>query len=380
MYEEIKRINRTYLDDPIICIWAEETLNFTEDEFENRALIMNKRDKIAQKTIIDTLNNADSDKKALVFYGDAHGKKESVLLNKSSAQAEWKMLGSYLNDSYRDQFKTFDIFQFNTNKYRTVIYNSEKDCVVTPETLESFLLDGANKEYDYYCLTPIGIYGVPNVYVPEEINLRYLLSFENQKGSRLSGMSVWSKKSQLLLTIYYLKYYFGDEFKYDFTCSDEQLSISIINLQKKKITTLPYDLSKLEKYIEVLYSYGWLENYLLNPANDNRIKYIMNNMVKAKEINPRDIWPQYWISYFSTEKAMYSGRKKEYRKALSEWKELLKNDLVYASPVLKLVYKKMAFCEQQLGNYEGQHFYSEKEKSVSSLLDFDYKEYVYFGY
>ena len=95
--------------------------------------------------------------------------------------------------------------------------------------------------------------------------------------------------------------------------------------------------------------------------------------------NPRDIWPQYWTSYFETEKAMYSKQDKDFKKALSSWEELLQNDVLYASPVLKLAYRKTAFCEEQLGNKDKSLMYKEKENSIQSFWDIDYSKFTFYG-
>jgi hypothetical protein len=132
--------------------------------------------------------------------------------------------------------------------------------------------------------------------------------------------------------------------------------------------------------MKFLYAYGFIEDYLYYPSKDKRIGYILHNMKKAKSINSHDIWPQYWISYFETEKAKYSGKKRDYKKALAEWNKLLENDLLYASPVLKLTYQKISMCEEKLGNTEKSQYYKQKESEVNMLYEIDYEKYVYFGY
>jgi len=65
---------------------------------------------------------------------------------------------------------------------------------------------------------------------------------------------------------------------------------------------------------------------------------------------------------------------------LAEWNKLLENDLLYASPVLKLTYRKISMCEEKLGNTEKSQYYRQKESEVNMLYEIDYEKYVYFGY
>ena len=56
------------------------------------------------------------------------------------------------------------------------------------------------------------------------------------------------------------------------------------------------------------------------------------------------------------------------------------NDLIYASPVLNISYKKMSLCEENLGKLEETEYYLNLGEKVINEIDFDYKLYKYFGY
>ena len=163
--------------------------------------------------------------------------------------------------------------------------------------------------------------------------------------NKSENTTVWSDKGQMLLGIYYLKYHYKDFFDFDYESKAQNFDEAIKTI-KQVSCNFKYDLSFLERYMEFIYSYGWLEDYLFIPANDERIGYVLYNMKKAKEIAPNnDIWPQYWIAYFKTEQAIYSEKKSDYKKALKEWKELFQNELLYVSPVLKLAYENSALVQ-----------------------------------
>ena len=108
-----------------------------------------------------------------------------------------------------------------------------------------------------------------------------------------------------------------------------------------------YTLEELEEYIKYLCSYKLIDGYLTGSAvpGEKLIPDILSCLSHAKTLNPRDIWPQYWTSYFETEKAMYSKQDKDFKKALSSWEELLQNDVLYAS---RFSFCLQNACEEQL--------------------------------
>ena len=75
--------------------------------------------------------------------------------------------------------------------------------------------------------------------------------------------------------------------------SEEELHNAILDLQKEEIPNISYDLKRLEEYMDFLYGVSY------SPTRENFL-FCMN---KAKEINPKDIWPQYWIAFEETKEA-----------------------------------------------------------------------------
>ena len=372
--KEIERINNLNKNDPIIVIWGETGLEITQNDMDAGLRVLNMRDNFAQKNIIETMDK-EPNKKGLVFYGAAHGLKEPVVWDFETENEKWKPIGSYLNEHYGSDFSTYIFVQF-------------KFC----NTL---------KEYDYYCIYSKKVFGVPYFYVPEKNVLMFLISTLKEKAVEKKRSSVitigknavfgfdipltevtqvHSTKSMQILSVYYLKYYLGDEFDYNYKEPSSKLHAALAKLDNYDYRKNTYNLIDLENYMKFLYAYGFIEDYLYYPSKDKRIGYILHNMKKAKSINSHDIWPQYWISYFETEKAKYSGKKNDYKKALAEWNKLLENDLLYASPVLKLTYQKISMCEEKLGNTEKSQYYRQKESEVNMLYEIDYEKYVYFGY
>lgn len=384
--DEITRLNKIYETDPLIVVWPEENIIFTEEEYSDTHLAMNKRDKTVQKIIIDLMDSTD--KKGLIFYGSAHGLKKPTIWDSSSKELYWTMTGVYLNKHYNEDFSTYRFGSVNTNKNFKVIYGRDNACkVITGENLNLLLkLDKLENEFDYYCLYPTYTMAVPEFYIPEERNIKYLLSlFNNTKIADDKKIDVWSKKSEQLLAIYFLKYHLGDKFDFDWTKSEEDLYATLEKIKDEDLKTLPYDLKSMENYISYLFSFisNYLDYYQKSESKDwvkKDTEILIQNMTDAKKINSHDIWPQYWTAYFQTDKAIFSNKQHDFEIALNSWEQLLKNNLFYSSPIIKLAYEKMALCSEKNGDLKKAAEYYHNADNINFLLDFDFESYFYFGW
>lgn len=65
---------------------------------------------------------------------------------------------------------------------------------------------------------------------------------------------------------------------------------------------------------------------------------------------------------------------------MKEWEKLFKNDLFYASPIIKLAYQKMAFCAEKFGDKEKATIFQNEAEKVNPFLDIDFEYYQYFGW
>ena len=392
LYDEIIEINENHKEDPIIVVWPETGLVFTEEEWKDDTLTNNIRDKYIQEKIIETMDNTNS--KAIIFYGDAHGLKKSEIWDSDSKDPYWLRLGYYLDNHYGNNFSTYYFYPYSTDKRKSVIYNDDYNndfenkakCKSLSEKNIELLLktENAERDFNHYCLYENWIQTVPFNYLPTKEILNFLISLcSDTKMTNDRQIDIWSKKSQQLFAIYYLKYHFRNDFDYDYTDSNEQLYIALQKLQNKELINMPYVLEDLELYS--FYLTDWISSYVCNHSeainyiNDD-LDFYLNNLAKAQSLNPRDIWPQYWISYFRTEKAISSDKKIDYRKAMKEWEKLFKNDLFYASPIIKLAYQKMAFCAEKSGDKEKATIFQNEAEKVNPFLDIDFEYYQYFGW
>jgi len=386
--DEIQKINKLYKEDPITVIFPEEGLIVTENEWKDDTLLNNIRDKYIQQKIIETMDNTDS--KAIILYGNAHGLKKTEVSNPSSKNPYWTRLGFYLDNHYGSEFCTYYFYPYSTDKRKKVLYSKASENNIECKSLSEeninllIKIENSERDYDHYCLYKKWIHAVPIYYVPTEENLKYMLSFFLD-GKLLydKKIDVLSKKSGQLFALYYLKYHLGERFDYDYRYSDEQLRVALEKLRNEDLVTLPYNLEELEFYNYLLTE--WISSYVCDHAVainyiDRDLSFFLDKMSQAQKINSRDIWPQYWIAYFRTEKASSSGKKTDYQKAMDEWEKLFQNDLFYASPIIGIAYKKMALCAEKTDNEDKALIYKQKENDVNPLLGIDFEYYKYFGW
>lgn len=362
--KEILRINNLHKNDPLVVIWPETGLEISEDEFNQDLItVLNIRDEYAQANIIGTIKGTE--KKSMIVYGNMHG--EIV-----SDDIERKSLGKYLFDYFGDDFSSFNLVDFKSDG-NTKIFYGDNDCkIVETETIRKILKDDSfTPHFTHYGFYEKEKYGVPIFYIPEKMNLDYLIKIlETEKISEKKEVDVWSKKSEQLLAIYYLKYHFGNNFSFDYTQSEDDLANAINKIKEKNNQDFQYNLEVLEEYIGVLTN-------LMYARNEEELTFLKN---EAKKINQNDIWPLYWYAYFMTNAAESENSISMYKHVLTLWDELFNNDLLYASPVLKLSCQKAAFCAGKIGNKEKTEFFREIEKKINPVFDIDYEKYEFFGW
>ncbi len=178
--DEIQKINKLHKEDPITVIFPEEGLIVTENEWKDDTLLNNIRDKYIQQKIIETMDNTDS--KAIILYGNAHGLKKSEVWYSSSENLYWIRLGYYLDKHYESDFSTYYFYPYSSDGNKTVLYSDKKEksleCKCLSEENTELLVEteNAEREYDHHCLYKKWIHAVPVYYVPTKENLKYMLS------------------------------------------------------------------------------------------------------------------------------------------------------------------------------------------------------------
>lgn len=370
--DKIAQLNKKYALDPLVIIWPETGLNFEESDWADTHQMMNKRDMQAQKIIIDIMDSTE--KKGLIFYGNGHGiKKPFEWAPESSEEPYWIPCGFYLNNHYGSDFCSFNIFNLSSDSHRKIIYQNEDDVKILPENILRIILKEDNTEqlFDYYACYPNNTPAVPISYIPTN----YIIKAMVQKLLTIKidpeiEIDPWSNKSEVMLSIYYLKYHLGNKFNFDLTKSVSELEKALLEIDYDDIEDVTYNLKDLEKYMAYLYavSYG------------NSIENTYLCMKLAKRINQKDIWPQFHICMIRQLKADEKGKLQDYKKALNGWHELFENELLYSSPVFELACQKAALCADKIDSVNEYEYYKNLERSINPIYKIDYEKYKYFGW
>lgn len=389
---EIARVNQLHPEDPIKVIFPEEGFIWPEDP-SIPTDVLNARDLQAQKTIIQIMDNAKPEEKAIIFYGDGHGMKHP--LHFYGGENLWYMTGYYLNNYYGEQYASIDIYNVRNDDYTKVNYGDGPHFKILNETnLPKNISKDDLSNYDYICATDQRIYGIVCPYITTDYNLRalykYVADFDIEKSSSYKPREL----AYFILGISYLKYCFDEYFPFSFEEDNLETALKHLNetvfLSGKEPSSfcknLPdYSLEEWEKYAEYLFSYEWFEDYIYGYLDYKKTQkkacgYIIYNMEHAIQMNPTDPWPQYWLAYFLSEKADYSSKKSDYKKAIEAWENFLNHKAAFACPGLLVAYDRIAICYSKLGDEENEHFYKTKKENLDKVFPWNDIEMYFFGY
>lgn len=389
MEKEIARINQLHPEDPINVIFPEDGVVWPEDMNDGVA-VLNARDEQAHKTIIEIMDAAKPEDKAIIFYGDGHGCKIPHDYVYGSEEL-WYPSGYYLNKYYGDQYAVFDIWHLRNNDYTKVKYGKDSNFKVLDE---KYLSEKDLSAFDYFCVTDQRIYGITYPYISTDENIKAVYdivrNFKNDKTDPLYDFDV----VEFVFAISFLKYYFGDLFPFSYEKNNLKEALNILDEKvfhrgqtpSSLCVDLPaFTMTEWERYAEYLFSYMWLEDYLFNNIDTKKMQkkaagYVIYNMNHAVKMNPCDIWPKYWLAYFKTEKAKISHKKSDFKAALSEWENFFNEDAAFACPALLQAYRRIAYCYSELGDKANEQLYLKKAENLAEVFPFDTMNIYYFGY
>ena len=389
---EIARINKLHPNDPINVIFPEEGITWPED-MNDATKVLNARDAQAQKTIIEIMDKAKPEDKAIIFYGSGHGMKNPQHFY--GDETLWYSSGYYLNNYYGDQYASFNIYELINNDYTKVNYGKDSNFKILSEKyLRNELSEDEISNYDFFCVTNQRIYGIVSPYITTDYNLQALYNFVADFNIENNSPNKPRELSYFVLAISYLKYCFGDYFPFSFEENNLDEALAFLNKKVFQSDRTPsyfcknlpsYSIKEWEKYAEYLFSYNWLENYIFGYIdNETTCKkacgYIIYNMNQAKKMNPQDPWPQYWLAYFWNEKADLSGKKTDYEKAISEWNIFLNHFAAFACPGILTAYDRLSINYSKIGDEEQSQFYINKKERIEKNFPWDNTEMYFFGY
>ena len=402
LYQAIVDFNNTLQSDDKIKIISPEKI--PPDNMTSRAQQWNFRDSSAAETIIEIMDAASDDTKAIIWYGAGHTNFYIFKNYYDSAfyeKFDWIPFGYLLKKHYGSDYSSY---YFVTEHDKDRLINSKylqdeaklvaldnisftkipflKDVLIRP----TYLAGGYDGYHDGYIVEPSTVQGTFYQYNPTNANLSFLFKFvedyvlecspdNNYKPFESDNNIVLGVNSykeylgenfdytspnmnymsyelhgQFMISLYYLKLYFGDKFDYAFwkTESSKGLLTALAELKNYAFANnVPSD------YIKINYSRDTLRLYHRYMYSSDLILYNIQKMpgkdiledylLQARELFPEDLWSLYWLGFAATEK-------EQWEKGLKYFQELFEEDLAFCMESLPLAYQKAALCAEKSGN------------------------------
>ena len=360
-------------------------------DIETEIRVFLRRDEYAAEKIKTVMQNTND--KALIVYGSSHGLINIVPkfdMGHGKSIKNWNPLGHRLKEIFGNDFISFGYVFLKGFDYKPeeTIYGSfgfyESEI---KDLIPSYYLNW----YDAFIVEDDDVYGIPYVYKPTEENLEFIFNqvcfyadyIEELKNNK--NDYIGSDFGQLIAGIYYLKMYYGDKFDYQLWNPKRSLKDVTEELKKQiaqdgfnnvlgvKNARIDFDDNQVRDYMRYM-SAGWeLEMYSKNQYKKKWCPWLLTQTDAAKNIlGSQDLWAVYWDARVRTT----CGK---YEEALKEYETLLENPLVYSMPVLPVIYKKAALCEEKLGYKDIATQYKEKIKKLGNEFDESFENFEYFG-
>lgn len=335
--------------------------NFTIDNKDEKS-IYNYRDEFMFKTAKEFIDNSDDDDKFLILCGAAHGYIKSVNRN----GFEWKTLGSYLKNEYKNDFVSLDYIAIDSvtidSIYFDALKNSEKwyktnyiERIININDIKNInkkikiFFDDNYQLYDYFIADKHSKYGIkycykladPDVYsqvIQETVSIYNNLKKYNYDYD-YSNPEVSYKIENLLKNLYYLKFQFGDSFEYNFWNPSKDL-LSAINSLKFEKTKQEYSDSVIKEYQMLIRAMYYIRYSDIGENVSFYMKHGKKQIKEASNLIPKEIWSDYW-------NAIMNYKCLNYKESLKFCNNYLANSLAYSSQALPEILNIAIVCSKK---------------------------------
>lgn len=358
--------------DPFMVVLPEEGKdpNYENHDSANMTDWINYRDEYAVKNIIETLDNAPPEAKAICLFGGAHGVKTVTKETQDDGTTMDRIpLGYLLSEHYGSDFISVAFISESRPEFedawKRLISGSKIISPKNAKAIKDIVYYGSylfgHNYYDTFIANRETYFGTPSNYVPSDDQLRFwvqtLKEFE-LNDPKWADVPQIEKGSVYLIMVYYLKLYYGDHFNYilwktpggegapSLLQALEALESYAFNESVKPSAMIQFHHSLEDMRLYSEYMYYSLLTDVLEYGRD--IKDIVKTgniqfIIKARELFPEDLWTLYWLAFIHTETGAYA-------EGLAHFQELFANDLSLCMSILPLAYKKAAKCAGALGN------------------------------
>lgn len=184
------------------------------------------------------------------------------------------------------------------------------------------------------------------------------------------------------MAIYYLKLYFGDNFKYSFWRKGNGNASFTLTQAVQNLEDYAYNGKNPSDYIQCHLPRKTARDYTLNMFASNIIIYgetedlrriNIEALETAHKLFPEDLWPLYWMG------CVHKARK-NYGEALKCFQELFENNLSYCIEILPLAYEMATSCAMETGQRQLAADYNTISKALSNEHDIDVSQIKEVGY
>jgi hypothetical protein len=367
----------------------------------------NYRDEYMANIAINAIYNAKQGEKILIFAGCDHGSKE-IFSNAFGSKENWKPLGAYLYEKYKDRFHALHCITLDENiktandiisnkiiktKNKLINSNEWKNISNTPKLVTAanaanllkllphlYLGRQSNNNFDGFIVDKSAVKGVMfgyalfdadilKIFIKETRELDKEISILKEEG-RLENITpdIYYLLSYMIKYVYYLKLYFGDNFPYNFWNPEMPLNEAITILENNilkgskpedKMVFPPPSMETLRDYHDYSYYFQSLnDDYLeYNFPVSIKIRYDQQNINKMKELFPYELWTEYWYA------KMYMKANK-YKKTYEYLQIILNDSLVYSMQIYPEVLEMAIQCAEKLGFNEQANTYKNQKISL----------------
>jgi len=382
----------------------------------------NYRDEYMANIAINAIDNAKQGEKILVFAGSDHGSKE-IFPNAFGSKENWKPLGAYLYEKYKDRFLSLHCITLDENiktandiisnkifktKNKLINSNEWKNISNTPKLVTAvnaanllkllphlYLGGQSNNNFDGFIVDKSAVKGVMfgyalfdadilKIFIKETGKLDKEIHILKEEG-RLENITpdIYYLLSYMIKYVYYLKLYFGDNFPYNFWNPEMPLNEAITILENNilnsskpedKMVFPPPSMETLRDYHDYSYYFRSLNDGYLeyNFPVSIKIQYDQQNINKMKELFPYELWTEYWYA------KMYMKANK-YKKAYEYLQIISNNPLVYSMQIYPEVLEMAIQYAEKLGFYEQANTYSTQKKSLWNEYSIDVSIFYLFN-
>ena len=382
----------------------------------------NYRDSYMANIAINAIDNAKQGEKILVFAGSDHGSKE-IFPNAFGSKENWKPLGAYLYEKYKDRFLSLHCITLDENiktandiisnkifktKNKLINSNEWKNISNTPKLVTAvnaanllkllphlYLGGQSNNNFDGFIVDKSAVKGVMfgyalfdadilKIFIKETGKLDKEIHILKEEG-RLENITpdIYYLLSYMIKYVYYLKLYFGDNFPYNFWNPEMPLNEAITILENNilnsskpedKMVFPPPSMETLRDYHDYSYYFRSLNDGYLeyNFPVSIKIQYDQQNINKMKELFPYELWTEYWYA------KMYMKANK-YKKAYEYLQIISNNPLVYSMQIYPEVLEMAIQYAEKLGFYEQANTYSTQKKSLWNEYSIDVSIFYLFN-